>query len=119
MSEIWTCSPDMKCSLYEKAEEYVRAIVDGVDDERRVHLHRKLAEYYGLKPSETRIITDNLPIPIDPYAERESVTVAKCASLITNAFAELHRAKEEGRKPNPKCFGILKDKKVDSQWEMN
>lgn len=109
MSETWTCSPDMKCSLYEKAEEYVRAIVNGVDDERRVHLHRELAEYYGLKPSETRIVTDNLPIPIDPYAERESVTVAKCASLITNAFAELQKAKAEGREPDRRCFEISRD----------
>ena len=98
-----------KCTLWEKAQEYVVAIVNGVDDERRVHLHEELAALYGLKPSETRIITDNLPIPIDPYAERESVTINKCASLITNAFAEIRNAKEEGREVNRKCFEINKE----------
>ena len=95
-----------KCTLWEKAQEYVAAIVNGVDDERRVYLHEDLAALYGLKPSETRIITDNLPIPIDPYPERESVTINKCASLITNAFAEIRNAKDEGREVNKKCFEI-------------
>lgn len=98
-----------KCTLWEKAQEYVVAIVNGVDDERRVYLHEELAALYGLKPSETRIITDNLPIPIDPYAERESVTINKCASLITNAFAEIRNAKKEGREVNKKCFEINKE----------
>lgn len=98
-----------KCTLWEKAQEYVVAIVNGVDDERRVYLHEELAALYGLEPSETRFITDNLPIPIDPYAERESVTINKCASLITNAFAEIRDAKAEGREVNKKCFEINKE----------
>ena len=105
-SDPWIYSPTGKCSLYEKAKEYVQAIIDGVDDERRVYLHEELAAYYGLKPSETRFITDNLPIPMDPYAELTSYTITKCASLITNAFAEIQRAKEEGREVNRKCFEI-------------
>ncbi len=109
-SDPWIYRPNGRCTLQDKAEEYVWAIINGVDDERRVYLHRELAALYGLKPSETRIITDNLPIPIDPYAERNSVTVAKCAAAINNGFAELQRAKEEDREPNPKCFGILQDK---------
>ena len=108
MDDPWIYRTNGGCSLHDKAEEYVRAIIDGVDDERRVHLHRELAALYGLKPSETRIITDNLPIPIDPYAERDSVTVAKCAAAISNGFAELQRAKEEGREPDRRCFGILR-----------
>lgn len=104
MSDPWIYTPSGKCSLYEKAKEYVIAIMEGVDDERRVYLHKELAALYGLEPSETRFITDNLPIPMDPYVERTSVTIAKCASAISNGFAELQRAKEEGREPNQKIF---------------
>lgn len=86
-------NPDGRCSLYGKAEEYVIAIMQGVSDERRVYLHKKLAELYDLKPSETRHITDNLPIPTDPYAERASATIAKCAGIITNEFSVLQRRK--------------------------
>lgn len=82
-----------KISLYQKAEEYVLAIMQGRDDETRIQLHRDLCAYYGLKPSDTRHITDNLPIPSDPYAERESATIAKCASIITNEFHALSMRK--------------------------
>ena len=104
MSDPWIYNPSGKCSLYEKAKEYVIAIMQGIDDERRVYLHKELAALYGLEPSETRFITDNLSIPMDPYAEHTSVTIAKCASAISNGFAELQRAKEEGREPNQKIF---------------
>lgn len=106
MNDPWIYRPNGGCSLQDKAEEYVWAIINGVDDERRVYLHKELAALYDLKPSETRNITDNLPIPIDPYAERDSVTVAKCAAAINNGFAELQRAKEEGREPDRRCFEI-------------
>lgn len=109
MSDPWIYAPSGKCSLYEKAKEYVIAIMQGVNDERRVYLHKELAALYGLKPSETRFITDNLPIPTDPYAERTSVTIAKCVSAISNGFAELQRAKEEGREPNQKIFAKVEN----------
>ncbi len=64
-------NPNGHCSLYEKAVEYCCAVIQGRDDEDRVYLHKELAALYGLEPSETRHITDNLPIPMDPY-ERPS-----------------------------------------------
>lgn len=85
------------CSLYDKAVEYVYAVIHGRDDEERVELHRELSALYGLKPSETRHITDNLPIPTDPYAERFEQTLAKCASTITNEFQKLKDIKDGGR----------------------
>ena len=36
------------------------------------------------------------------------MTINKCASLITNAFAEIRNAKDEGREVNKKCFEIDK-----------
>ena len=97
MSDPWIYTPSGKCSLYEKAKEYVIAIMQGVDDERRVYLHKELAALYGLEPSETRFITDNLPIPMDPYAETFDQTLAKCASTITNEFQRLKDLKDGGR----------------------
>ena len=82
------------CTLYDKAVEYVNAIIQGHPDEVRVILHRQLAALYGLKPSETRHITDNLPIPMDPYAEKFGETLAKCASLITNEFQKIKDEKD-------------------------
>ena len=79
----------------------------GIDDDRRTYIHTELASLYGLKPSETRFITDNLPIPTDPYAESNSVTIVKCASAITNGFAEIQRAKTENREPNVRIFKNL------------
>lgn len=87
-------NPNGHCSLYEKAVEYCCAVIQGRDDEDRVYLHKELAALYGLEPSETRHITDNLPIPMDPYAETFSETLAKCASLITNEFQKLKDIKE-------------------------
>ena len=85
-----------RISLYEKAKEYVLAIVSECNDETRIYLHENLAAYYGLKPSETRHITDNLPIPTDFYTRDSEETIAKCASIITNEFEELRRRKKEG-----------------------
>lgn len=90
-------NPNGHCSLYEKAVEYCYAVIHGRDDEDRVYLHKELAALYGLDPSETRHITDNLPIPMDPYAETFSETLAKCASKITNEFQKLKDMKEGGR----------------------
>ena len=91
------CSPSGRCSLYEKAVEYCYAVIHGWDNEERVELHKKLAALYNLKPSETRHITDNLPIPMDPYAETFDETLAKCASTITNEFQRLKDIKDGGR----------------------
>ena len=85
-----------KISLWEKAKEYVVAIVSECSDDTRLYLHEKLAAYYGLKPSDTRHITDNLPIPVDFYDRQTEATIAKCASIITNDFEELRRRKKEG-----------------------
>lgn len=85
-----------KISLYEKAKEYVLAIVSDCNDETRIYLHENLAAYYGLKPSETRHITDNLPIPTDCYTRDSEETIEKCASIITNESEELRRRKKEG-----------------------
>lgn len=82
------------CSKYEKAVEYVYAIIHGREDEYRIELHEKLAALYNLSPRETRHITDNLPIPMDPYAETFSQTLNKCASIITNEFKKLQDMKE-------------------------
>ena len=90
-------SPAGHCSKYEKAVEYCYAVIQGRDDEDRVYLHKDLAALYGLDPSETRHITDNLPIPMDPYAETFDETLAKCASTITNEFQKLKDMKDGGR----------------------
>ena len=90
-------SPSGHCSLYDKAVEYCYAVIQGRDDEDRVYLHKELAALYGLEPSETRHITDNLPIPMDPYAETFDQTLAKCASTITNEFQRLKDLKDGGR----------------------
>lgn len=92
-----SCSGMERSFPYDKAVEYVNAIMQEHPDEVRVILHKQLAALYGLKPSETRHITDNLPIPMDPYAETFSETLAKCATLITNEFQKLKDMKEGGR----------------------
>lgn len=90
-------SPTGHVSKYEKAVEYCYAVIHGRDDEERIELHKQLAALYDLKPSETRHITDNLPIPMDPYAETFDETLAKCASLITNEFQKIKDLKDGGR----------------------
>ena len=95
-----SCS-GMEWSLpYDKAVEYVNAIMQGHPDEVRVILHKQLAAMYGLKPSETRHITDNLPIPMEPCAEEFDDTLAKCATLITNEFQKLRDIKGGGDFPS-------------------
>lgn len=85
---------DFNNTEYGLAQQYVNAVMN-CKDEDRIYLHQRLCDLHNLDKSETRFLTDNLPIPTDFYAETTMQTINKCASLIVDTFSELERVKKE------------------------
>lgn len=66
----------------------------GLGDSERIEIHEMLASHFGLKPSETTIITDHLPINLDFYDDSNE---QKAFSLIFNGFQAISDMKKEGK----------------------